>query len=193
MGAKQVSGAVPQGGPEDSGLVSTRGGKPQRAPTRAPCRQRLPACGLVVLGIVLMLRSTSPAAGKYCEGVGVAEGASKIEVLRQCGEPTFVEERTIYTTVYVYPDGHRVAPHTPVLREPTAPPPLSHRRRAQFQRPVPARREPVPPHAVVSVVPVVIAELLEEWTYNFGPHRLMYRFHFVDGVLRTITTLHYGY
>jgi hypothetical protein len=33
----------------------------------------------------------------------------------------------------------------------------------------------------------------ETWTYNFGPHKLMQRLRFVDGVLESIETLEYGY
>lgn len=34
---------------------------------------------------------------------------------------------------------------------------------------------------------------IEEWTYNFGPHRLMLLLHFKNGSLKTIESLGYGY
>ncbi|MEA3303304.1 MAG: DUF2845 domain-containing protein [Pseudomonadota bacterium] len=33
----------------------------------------------------------------------------------------------------------------------------------------------------------------EEWTYNFGPHRLMQQLNFKNGVLESIKSLGYGY
>jgi hypothetical protein len=39
----------------------------------------------------------------------------------------------------------------------------------------------------------IVETPLELWTYNFGPHRLMTRMRFVDGVLIGIETLGYGY
>lgn len=35
--------------------------------------------------------------------------------------------------------------------------------------------------------------LVETWTYNFGPHKLMRRIRFVDGVVDEVETLGYGY
>ena len=34
---------------------------------------------------------------------------------------------------------------------------------------------------------------VEEWTYNFGPNKLMRRVRFVDGVVDEVETLGYGY
>jgi Protein of unknown function (DUF2845) len=34
---------------------------------------------------------------------------------------------------------------------------------------------------------------VELWTYNFGPHKLMYRLRFEDGLLVDIDTLSHGY
>jgi hypothetical protein len=34
---------------------------------------------------------------------------------------------------------------------------------------------------------------VEIWTYNFGPHRLMYRLRFEDGLLVDVDTLSHGY
>ena len=42
--------------------------------------------------------------------------------------------------------------------------------------------------------PGVVEEILiEEWTYNFGPYKLMRQVRFVDGVVDAIETLGYGY
>ena len=46
-------------------------------------------------------------------------------------------------------------------------------------------------HATFGEVGVSIA--VEEWLYNFGPHRLIYRLRFENGYLVKIGTLEYGY
>jgi hypothetical protein len=81
-----------------------------------------------------------------------------------------VEEQVVYETIYVAPHGH------PLPRRP-------------FRKDFPHSLHDVPFGARTLTVPV----LVEIWTYNFGPHRLMYRLHMVEGVLRDIRTLGYGY
>lgn len=40
---------------------------------------------------------------------------------------------------------------------------------------------------------IVVPIAVEEWTYNFGPHRLMHVLRFENGYLVKIRTLGYGY
>jgi hypothetical protein len=40
---------------------------------------------------------------------------------------------------------------------------------------------------------IVVPVLVEEWIYNFGPHRLMRQLRFENGELRRIRALGYGY
>jgi hypothetical protein len=40
---------------------------------------------------------------------------------------------------------------------------------------------------------IVVPIAVEEWTYNFGPHRLMHVLRFENGYLVNIRTLGYGY
>jgi hypothetical protein len=40
---------------------------------------------------------------------------------------------------------------------------------------------------------IVISIAVEEWLYNFGPHRLIYKLRFENGYLAKIGTLGYGY
>lgn len=40
---------------------------------------------------------------------------------------------------------------------------------------------------------ILISIAVEEWLYNFGPHRLIYRLRFENGYLARIGTLGYGY
>ena len=44
----------------------------------------------------------------------------------------------------------------------------------------------VPVHSAYEVA-------VELWTYNFGPHKLMYRLRFEDGLLVDVDTLSHGY
>lgn len=48
------------------------------------------------------------------------------------------------------------------------------------------RHDPTPGETVVPV-------LVEEWVYNFGPHRLMHLLRFENGALVKIGTLGYGH
>jgi hypothetical protein len=169
---------------------------------------------LIVLLLGLVLGSTRPATAGFCGSVGIAEGASKADVLLQCGDPTFVEERWVSETVYVYPDGrqgsHPVyvyrdgrqgSPPRDVPRDTASAPLPGQGRGSQSPSPRPAPRELVPPPLppqgpmvpVLLTQPVVMTEWREEWTYNFGPHRLMLRLHFVNGMVSAIHTLNYGY
>jgi len=170
--------------------------------------------GLLGLLFGLVLGSTHAVAAGFCGSVDIREGASKADVLLHCGDPTSVEERFVSQTVYLLPDGRRmphpvygypdgrqvprvregsreatVAPHPgprhdgPSTRPPSAPTPIA----------TPAYPAQVPALLVLLTQPVVVNEWQEEWIYNFGPHRLMLRFYFVDGLVSAIHTLNYGY
>lgn len=39
----------------------------------------------------------------------------------------------------------------------------------------------------------LVETVVETWTYNFGPNKLMRRLRFVDGILENVDTLGYGY
>ena len=126
---------------------------------------------LILLGWMLIV-GASPVYALFCGSAIISEGDHQFEVLRKCGEPVAVEEQVVYETIYVdpYVDGH-----------------LRHRR--QLRKDFPPLLHGVPIGPRILTVPVRI----EIWTYNFGPHRLMYRLHMVEGVLRDIRTLGYGY
>jgi len=146
--------------------------------------------------------SVQPAQALFCGSAIVSEGASKPEVLQKCGDPTFAEHRIAYETVYVSPG----VPHGLHTRRPgdvreRAPRPVTPERgtlsqspRAPLRDPTPQTHSAQPPVVLVyPPQPVVIAVSIDEWTYNFGPHNLMYRLRFEDGILRSLKTLQYGY
>ena len=124
---------------------------------------------LILLGWMLIV-GASPAYALFCGSAIISEGDHKLDVLRKCGEPVAVEEEVVYETIYVDPHGHP-----------------RHRR--------PLRKDFLHPWHGVPIGPQILTVpvLIEVWTYNFGPHRLMYRLHMVEGVLRDIRTLGYGY
>ena len=95
----------------------------------------------------------------------VSEKDRKFEVVRKCGDPISVESWTVYAVV-PYPFGHERFGHRQ----------FEHRH----------RHDPVPGETIVPV-------LVEEWVYNFGPHRLMHLLRFENGYLVKIGTLGYGY
>ena len=120
---------------------------------------------LVLLPLALL---AEPALAFRCQGKIVKEGDPKAKVLRFCGEPVSVEHRTIYRGGVPYA---RTA--TAVGLDGTA---------------TDSTREELLIHDR-SVVEVSV----EEWTYNFGPHRLMRLVRFEDGLVAEVTGLSYGY
>lgn len=118
----------------------------------------------VVLGLLLVV--VEPAVALRCGGMLVNEGTPQSKVLKYCGEPTAVQVRSIYRSGL--PRGrlsHGSARHGKLLHE----------------------RELLV--AYRSTVEVIV----EEWTYNFGPHRFMRSIRFENGVVTTIQHLGYGY
>jgi hypothetical protein len=116
-------------------------------------------CRLILLLGCLLIGSAGPAYALRCGTGVVSTGAHKFEVLQKCGEPDFAEERVIHETRYVAADGR----YYTGLDYP--------------------HHEILPGYRLITI-PI----LIEHWTYNFGPHRLVYRLRFVDGGLRDIST-----
>jgi hypothetical protein len=48
-------------------------------------------------------------------------------------------------------------------------------------------------NSVVYIGEQAVEAVVETWTYNFGPNKLMQRLRFVDGVLEDIESLGYGH
>ena len=114
----------------------------------------------------LLLVGIEPALALRCGGKLVSEGAMQGKVLKFCGEPTAVQVRSIYRSGF---------PRTRLYSGTTQSAQLLHDRELLI--------------ADRSYVEV----LVEEWTYNFGPHRLMRLIHFENGVVTAILQLGYGY
>jgi hypothetical protein len=127
---------------------------------------------LILLFACFVLVSASPADALRCGPRLVTEGAYKPEVLYKCGEPEFVEEYLLYETVFLDPYTHERKMH--LHRVPMYGP------HGGYEIPVGHTLLTTPVRA-------------EDWTYNFGPNRLMQRLRFINGKLHEINTMGYGY
>lgn len=124
---------------------------------------RLP--GLLVLAAGSFLLAPDPALAFRCGNKLVTEGDPADKVLTICGEPTGVQQRVIYRTGITRP------------------------RFRVDDRPggIHLRRE------VLGYDRSYEEVLVEEWTYNFGPRRLMQLVIFENGFVADIEQLGYGY
>jgi len=118
-----------------------------------------------ILGL-LLLAIAEPALALRCGGKLVNKGTPQSKVLRYCGEPTAAQVRSIYRSGF--PRAH--LRHSPVR---------SGNRRHE--------------HELLAADRATVEVIIEEWTYNFGPRRLMRLIRFENGIVTTIGQLGYGY
>lgn len=124
-----------------------------------------PALHLMLLAIcALLLLATGPAFAFRCGAKLVTEGDHYSKVLKYCGEPIGVQERVIY----------REGPTRPRIR-------IDGPNGVQIDREVLTYNR--------SYVEVAV----EEWTYNFGPRRLMQLVRFENGFVVEVDQLGYGF
>jgi hypothetical protein len=112
----------------------------------------------------LLLLATGPAFAFRCGAKLVTEGDHYSKVLKYCGEPIGVQERVIY----------REGPTRPRIR-------IDGPNGVQIDREVLTYNR--------SYVEVAV----EEWTYNFGPRRLMQLVRFENGFVVEVDQLGYGF
>lgn len=123
---------------------------------------------LIFATAVLLL--AEPALALRCKGRLVMEGDPQVKVLKFCGDPASIQQRTIYRS------------GIPRRR-------VDHRMSVESgDTQINVSREKLLVHDR-SVVEIVV----EEWTYNFGPHKLMRVVRFENGLVAEITGLSYGY
>lgn len=128
--------------------------------------RRLPPLLLATSAMLL----AEPALAFRCKGKIVSEGDPQAKVLKFCGEPVSVQQRTIYRGGVPRSGVNRtVTPGSDIVG-------------------VSSRREELLIHDR-SLVEV----LIEEWTYNLGPHRLMRVVRFENGLVTEVDLLGYGY
>ena len=121
--------------------------------------------GYAVLGLALFFCMESALALR-CGTRLVSEGDHQLKIEKYCGQPTAVNVRTIYRS------------GIPASR-------FRHSR--QRVRQATSSEELLIHTRSVEEVQV------EEWTYNFGPRRLMRVIRFENGLVTSVTELGYGY
>ncbi len=123
---------------------------------------------LIVIVAALLL--AEPALALRCQSRLVSEGDPQAKVLRFCGTPTAVQRRVLYRSGIPSAQASRglvVSDGRSEMRF-TSEELLIHQ------------------HSIVEV-------LIEEWTYNFGPRKLMRMVVFENGLVRDVRRLGYGY
>ncbi|MBL8199431.1 MAG: DUF2845 domain-containing protein [Chromatiales bacterium] len=127
-------------------------------------RAGLAARPLIAVALSLLALAATPALAFRCGNRIVSEGDHYSKVLKICGEPTGVQERVIYREGVTRPRFRVDGPNGLRYDEEVL----------QYDR---------------SYVEV----LVEEWTYNFGPSRLMQLVRFENGFVVEVDQLGYGY
>ncbi len=116
------------------------------------------------------LALAEPALALRCKGKLVKEGDPQVKVLKYCGEPASAQQRMIWRSGVPRPWIDR---RLSVESDDTAIS-VAHEELLIHDR---------------SVVEIFV----EEWTYNFGPHRLMRVVRFENGIVADVKGLGYGY
>lgn len=114
--------------------------------------------------LTLLLFGASPAFAFRCGNRIVSEGDHYSKVLKICGEPAGVQERVIYREGLTRP-------------------------RFRVEGPNGIRHD----QEVLQYNRSYVEVLVEEWTYNFGPSRLMQLVRFENGFVTDVDRLGYGY
>ena len=117
-----------------------------------------------LLLLCLMTAVSMPAFALRCGNKIVGHGDHQARILKICGEPTAIQIRHIYRSGTPASHYKSSARHPRYDRDEL----ILHDR---------------------SVVEVVV----EEWTYNFGPRRLMRVIRFENGIVSSVKRLGYGY
>jgi Protein of unknown function (DUF2845) len=127
-------------------------------------RIRHQARRLIAAALSLLLCVAAPALAFRCGNRIVSDGDHYSKVLKYCGEPVGVQERVIYREGVTRPRFRAEGPGGLKYDQEVL----------QYDR---------------SYVEV----LVEEWTYNFGPRRLMQLVRFENGFVVEVDQLGYGY
>lgn len=127
-------------------------------------RPRVPARHIIAAAASLLFFAATPALAFRCGNRIVSEGDHYSKVLKYCGEPVGVQERVIYREGVTRP-------------------------RFRVEGPNGLRYD----EEVLRYDRSYVEVLVEEWTYNFGPRRLMQLVRFENGFVVEVDRLGYGY
>jgi len=122
-----------------------------------------PGYAILVLALILFME---PAFALRCGNRIVSEGDHQLKIQKYCGEPAAIKYRSIYRSGI----------------------PAARYRRNRHDISQSGSRDELLIHNR-SLVEVQI----EEWTYNFGPRRLMRVIRFENGLVTDVSNLGYGY
>lgn len=117
-----------------------------------------------LLLLLLAVGFAEPAVALRCGNKLVQRGDPMPKVLRFCGEPVATQQRSIV---------RRGVPRSRVFRD-------------SDLRDISDRELLINVHSYVEVI-------VEEWTYNFGPRKLMRIIRFENGLVANVKELGYGY
>ncbi len=123
-----------------------------------------PTWNFLLSTCALLLLAAGPALAFRCGNKIVSEGDHYTRVLKICGEPIGVQERVIYREGRTRPRFRVEGPNGLRIEQEVL----------RYDR---------------SYVEIVI----EEWTYNFGPRRLMQLVRFENGFVADMDQLGYGF
>jgi hypothetical protein len=117
-----------------------------------------------LLAALLILLLTEPALALRCGNRVITDGDPMIKVKKYCGDPDVVQQRSIVRSGI----------------------PRSSSRVDDSDAPTQDDELLIRDRSYVEV-------LVEDWTYNFGPNKLMRLIRFENGVVRKIEQLGYGF
>jgi hypothetical protein len=117
-----------------------------------------------LLTALLILLLTEPALALRCGNRVITDGDPMIKVKKYCGDPDVVQQRSIVRSGIPRSNSRVDDPDTPPRDDE-----LLIRDRSYVE------------------------VLIEDWTYNFGPNKLMRLIRFENGVVRDIEQLGYGF
>ena len=117
-----------------------------------------------LLAALLILLLTEPALALRCGNRVITDGDPMIKVKKYCGDPDVVQQRSIVRSGI----------------------PRSSSRVDDSDAPTQDDELLIRDRSYVEV-------LVEDWTYNFGPNKLMRLIRFENGVVRDIEQLGYGF
>ncbi len=122
---------------------------------------------LLLLFTVCGLAASMSAQALRCGTKVITEGDIQIKVLHYCGEPEYTNESVVYQLIRVpwWYDTER----------------RGHRAATDWSTHKGPTRQ------------IEVEVLIEEWIYNFGPHKFMRRIRFKNGYVVRVDTLEYGY
>jgi hypothetical protein len=142
---------------------------------------------------VLLFTHSAMASGLRCNSKVIKTGDSQYKFSRLCGEPAYVDKKVMYLSSSVS-SKHSGKGRYHTHDEQSA----SHQKTYAKQYNARVQGFTTTQYRTGNSESEIRHEreeevLIEHWTYDFGPNRLVQRIRFVDGVAVTISNQGYGY